>query len=85
MPKKSDYNKTIAVPPSFGSKEIITLREKMGLSQKALSFFLNVSVNTIKSWENDKTHPRGCVLRLLELLDKKPQIFIKSISSINIL
>jgi len=83
MHKKVDYN--ITVPPAFGSKEIIRLREKIGLSQKALSFFLNVSINTIKSWENDKTHPKGCVLRLLEILDKKPQLFIKTISPINIL
>ena len=83
MHKKVDYN--ISSPPAFGSKKIIRLREKIGISQKSLSFFLNVSINTIKSWENDKTHPRGCVLRLMEILDKKPQLFIKTISPINIL
>ena len=82
MSKKVDYN--IKAPPQFGSKEIINLRKKMGLTQKALSFFLNVSINTVKSWEKGKTHPKGCVLRLLDMLDKKPQIFIKSISSIKI-
>src|SRR5688572_12668761 len=66
---------TAAPPPEFGSSRIIDLRKnKLGLSQTVFAAVLNVSPETVRAWEQGKNAPGGPALRLLEIVDRKPDV-----------
>ena len=65
--------KAAAAPaPVFAGHEIVALRTAIGFSQALFADALNVSVETIRSWEQDRRPPSGAALRLLELVAKHP-------------
>lgn len=47
--------------------KIVELRESRNIKQEQLSRELNVSLNTIKNWENGKVKPQASNLRKLAL------------------
>jgi putative transcriptional regulator len=57
--------------PEYSSEQVRALRERWELSEAELAGKLNVSPATVRRWEVGKTRPRGPVLLLLELLDRK--------------
>lgn len=66
---------TAAPPPEFGSSRIIDLRKnKLGVSQTVFAAVLNVSPETVRAWEQGKNAPGGPALRLLEIVDRKPDV-----------
>lgn len=66
--------KAAAAPaPSLAGQEIVALRTAIGFSQALFADALNVSVETIRSWEQDRRPPSGASLRLLELVAKHPE------------
>lgn len=48
------------------------LREREKLSQEAFAALLQVSVETVRKWEQGKRSPRGPARTLLKLLDRAP-------------
>lgn len=60
----------IAYTPST----IAQTRHKTGLSQSKFAAALNISLHTLKSWENGQRKPSGAAAALLKLLDKHPDL-----------
>lgn len=66
-------------PKEYGANDIKHLRSKLNCSQNILAAYLNVSLNTVQSWEQGIRHPNHATLRLLEILDKGP-IFLTTLT-----
>jgi putative transcriptional regulator len=48
----------------------------MELSQPVFAAALNVSADTIRAWEQGKREPDGPTLRLLEVAEQHPEVFM---------
>jgi putative transcriptional regulator len=49
------------------------VRKRLGLSQAELSHRIDVSLDTIRNWEQGKRCPTGAAKALLKVLDKAPE------------
>jgi len=52
-------------------KEIVTLRERTGVSQAVMAGFLNVATKTLGQWERGERRPTGAALKLLHVVKEK--------------
>jgi putative transcriptional regulator len=66
-------------PPRYGAKRIRRIRVKMDLSQPLFAAALNVSPETIRAWEQGKRAPDGPTLRLLEVAEEHPDVFLEKV------
>lgn len=55
----------------FKPEEIKRIRLKEKVSQAVFALFLNITVHTVRDWEQGKKHPRGSSLKLLNLVADK--------------
>jgi putative transcriptional regulator len=69
----------VGAPPRYGPDRIKGIRDSMGLSQALFAAALNVSPETIRAWEQDKRAPDGATLRLLELAEDHPEVFLDKV------
>lgn len=67
---------TVAPPPRYGSSRVRRLREGLGLSQPVFAKALNVSVGTVRGWEQGTRIPDGPSRRLLEVVERHPQTIL---------
>jgi putative transcriptional regulator len=67
---------TVAPPPRYGSSRVRRLREGLGLSQPVFAKALNVSVGTVRGWEQGVRIPDGPSRRLLEVVERHPQTIL---------
>jgi len=49
------------------------VRKRLGLSQAEFSHRIDVSLETIRNWEQGKRRPTGAAKALLKILDKAPE------------
>ena len=49
------------------------VRKRLGLSQLEFSTRIDVSLETIRNWEQGKRSPTGAAKALLRILDKAPE------------
>lgn len=49
------------------------VRQRLGLSQTEFSERIDVSLETIRNWEQGKRSPTGAAKALLKILDKAPE------------
>jgi len=49
------------------------VRKRLGLSQAEFSKCIDVSIETIRNWEQGKRSPAGAAKALLKILDKAPE------------
>lgn len=49
------------------------VRKRLGLSQSEFSQRIDVSLDTIRNWEQGKRSPTGAAKALLKILDKAPE------------
>ena len=63
-------------PPTYTAKEVRQLRETLQLSQGLFARILNVSVNTVRKWEQDERHPSGPSARLLQIAQLHPEYLL---------
>jgi putative transcriptional regulator len=49
------------------------VRKRLGLSQAEFSRRIDVSLETIRNWEQGKRYPTGAAKALLKILDKAPE------------
>ena len=54
--------------------EIKNIRSLMQMSQSVFAKLLNVSISSIRQWEQGQRHPSGSTMILLELLQKNPKL-----------
>ncbi len=57
------------------------VRKRLGLSQAAFSLRIDVSLDTIRNWEQGKRCPTGAAKALLKVLDKVPEAALAALSS----
>ena len=55
------------------------LRESLGLSQAPFSLALNVSVGTVRAWEQGARIPDGSSRRLLEVVEHDPEVILRTV------
>ena len=58
-------------------QDIRAIRRRLGLSQTEFSRCIDVSVETIRNWEQGKRSPTGAAKALLKILDKAPDVALK--------
>ncbi len=66
-------------PPSYDGARVKAVRAKLALSQPVFAAALNVSPQTVKAWERGARTPDGPTLRLLEIAEEHPQIFLAKV------
>jgi len=54
------------------------IRQSLNASQVLFARFLNVSANTVRSWEQGTRRPRGADLKLLRSAKKNPQALLSA-------
>ena len=55
------------------------VRHRLGLSQAEFAQRIDVSLETIRNWEQGKRSPTGAAKALLRLLDKAPQLALQAL------
>ena len=55
------------------------VRRKLGLSQSEFSHRIEVSVETIRNWEQGKRYPTGAAKALLKVLDRVPEASLSAL------
>jgi putative transcriptional regulator len=66
-------------PPQYAAGRIRKIRDDMELSQPVFAAALNVSADTIRAWEQGKREPGGPTLRLLEVAEQHPEVFLEKL------
>ena len=69
--------KTFSVPdppPDYTPERIARMRKSLRMSQGVFAHALNVSTKTVQGWEQGLRHPAQSAQRLLEVLEKRPEI-----------
>ncbi len=72
----------VAAPPRYGSSRIRRVRKHLGLSQPLFARVLNVSVATIRGWEQGVRIPDGPCRRLLEVAERHSAAILTTVSRI---
>lgn len=69
----------VVPPPHYRARKIREIRDQMELSQPVFAAALNVSADTIRAWEQGKREPDGPTLRLLEVAEQHPEVFLNKL------
>ena len=65
----------VEVSPVFLSSETIQeIRKILGVSQSVFAKLLNVSLSSVRQWEQNLRKPSGSTMILLELLQREPKL-----------
>ena len=70
---------TVVAAPEYSRRRVSKLRARLKLSQPLFAQALNVSPETVRSWEQGKRHPDGAALRLLQLTEKRPALLLSMV------
>ncbi len=66
--------------PTYTSARIARIRDGLRLSQAVFAMALNVSVETVRAWEQGKREPDGAALRLLQIAEQHPEWIMETVS-----
>lgn len=55
----------------LSGKDIVSLRDREGVSQKVFARYLNVPVTLISQWERGERKPSGAAVKLLSIVKHK--------------
>ena len=61
-------------PPPASPRRVAALRRKLRMSQSVFAAALNVSPKLVQSWEQGLRRPSRGDLRLIQILEKRPQL-----------
>jgi putative transcriptional regulator len=73
--------KTTKVPRrtlTMSPRTIARIRRQLKASTPVFAAYLNVTPDTVRSWEKNRRQPSGAALRLLQIAEKKPEILLAS-------
>ena len=79
--RRTAADTSVKPPPKYGASRVRALRDRLGLSQPVFAQALNVSVGTVRGWEQGARVPDGPSRRLLELVDREPRIVLRTIQA----
>jgi len=63
-------------PPNYTAERISRIRKSLHMSQSVFARVLNTSTKTVQSWEQGLRQPTQAAQRLLEVLEKRPEIVL---------
>ena len=67
----------------FGSgKDIVALRTFVGLTQSEFARALEISIHTLRNWEQGRRKPEGPAVALLRIAARHPRIIRESLPSV---
>ncbi|AEF84873.1 putative transcriptional regulator [Treponema primitia ZAS-2] len=66
--------------PKYEAGDVIQIRQRYQLTQRALALALNVSPRTVEAWEAGKNKPSGSSSKLLYLLERDTTIINQLVS-----
>lgn len=77
-PKKND-KESIIIKDTLNYKnfDVKNIRLNLKMTQKQFAEIFGVSVKTIEAWENGRNRPNGAAMRLLEICEKNPNVFVE--------
>jgi putative transcriptional regulator len=61
-------------PPPFDKTAILALRERLDVDQVVFAGLVNVTVGTVRQWEDGKRKPGGAAARLLQVYAERPDV-----------
>ena len=64
-------------PKKLSPKEIRQVRKALHASQAMFARLMNVSANTVESWEQGVRKPQAAALKLLHIAKNYPEILLK--------
>ena len=73
--------KTTKVPRrtrTMSPAAIARIRQRLKASTPVFAAYLNVTPDTVRSWEKNHRQPSGPALRLLQIAQKQPEILLRS-------
>lgn len=62
-------------PAPLTPRQIRAIRQHFNVSQAAFARIINVSANTVESWEQGARRPRDASLKLLTIAQLHPEVF----------
>ena len=65
--------------PRYTGARVARLRARLALSQTVFAKALNVSAETVRSWEQEKRVPDGAALRLLQVAERHPDVILENV------
>ena len=72
--RKKAARKTEIKPP-----DVRKIREKAGLSQSQFARMLHDSPKTLQNWEQKRRQPNGPAIALLKVVDREPEIVLRTL------
>jgi predicted RNase H-like HicB family nuclease/DNA-binding XRE family transcriptional regulator len=83
VPLPSPYSGcvTISRPPAYSANRIREIRRSFNVSQRVFAEMLNVSLATVRAWEQGARTPDGAATRLLSIAEHRPEIILELASS----
>jgi predicted RNase H-like HicB family nuclease/DNA-binding XRE family transcriptional regulator len=60
------------------AERIRAIRQRLDVSQRDFAEMLNVSVSTVRSWEQGLRVPDGASLRLLDIAERQPEVLMEA-------
>jgi putative transcriptional regulator len=64
-------------PKKMKPKDIRGIREQLNATQVVFASYLNVSANTVRSWEQGTRRPQGADLKLLAIAKHNPRALLQ--------
>ena len=74
VPMKLRKSRVSIKAPNLEPNDILAIRETRKMSRPLFARALNVPVITLRKWESGERKPSGAALRLLELMQKRPEL-----------
>lgn len=62
-------------------EDIVALRKCVGLTQEQFARAMQISVHTLRNWEQGRRRPEGPALALLRIAARHPRIIRENLSS----
>ena len=59
-------------------RDIVALRRFVGLSQRRFAAALEISVHTLRNWEQGRRKPEGPAIALLKIAARRPTIILEA-------
>lgn len=69
--QKSLRRQMVSIIPvkEYSAKEVRSIRQSTGMSQKLFAGYMGVSIKTVEAWEAGTNHPSGAASRILNMME----------------
>ena len=64
-----------------GGKDVVALRKFVGMTQQEFADALEISVHTLRNWEQNRRTPEGPALALLRVAARHPKVLRENLAA----